>query len=175
MRMEFTVVGFLILVLQSVAIYFYPQLKWTLFLSIPLYLLGIYEMLQKRRTIMRNYPLFGRMRYVMEELRPKIYQYFVESDTDGTPISRIYRSLVYQRAKKQISTTPFGTQLNLYEPGYEWINHSMNPLPLDQVTTKNLRVDVGGPQCVKPYSLSILNISAMSYGSLSSHAIETLN
>lgn len=175
MRMEFTVCSLIILALQGVASYYYPPAIWTYLITVPVFLLGVYEMLQKRRTIMRNYPLFGRMRYIMEDLRPKIYQYFVESDTDGTPISRIYRSLVYQRAKKQISTTPFGTQLDLYEPGYEWINHSMNPLPLDEVTNDNLRVNVGGPQCVKPYSLSILNISAMSYGSLSGNAIEALN
>ena len=175
MRMEFTVLGLLVLGLQALATYYYPQIKWLFVFTLPIYLLGIYEMFQKKRTIMRNYPLFGRMRYVMEDLRPKIYQYFVESDTDGTPISRIYRSLVYQRTKNQISTTPFGTQLDVYAPGYEWVNHSMNPLPLDEVTEENLRVTVGGPTCAKPYSLSILNISAMSYGSLSANAIESLN
>lgn len=175
MRLEFTIVSLVILALQGVVSYFYPNYLWTFLLTAPLFLLGVYEMIQTKRTIMKNYPLFGRMRYIMEDLRPKIYQYFVESDTDGTPISRIYRSLVYQRAKKQLSTTPFGTQLDVYEPGYEWVNHSMNPLPLDQVEPDNLRVNVGGPQCAKPYSLSILNISAMSYGSLSSHAIEALN
>lgn len=175
MRMEFTISGLLILALQAIGVYYYPHSIWLYAFTIPLFLLGIYEMLQNKRTIMKNYPLFGRMRYIMEELRPKIYQYFVESDTDGTPISRIYRSLVYQRAKNQISTTPFGTQLDVYAPGYEWVNHSMSPLPLDRVTNENLRVNVGGPSCAKPYSLSIFNISAMSYGSLSSHAIEALN
>ncbi|MBK24216.1 MAG: FMN-binding glutamate synthase family protein [Halobacteriovorax sp.] len=175
MRLEFTVVSLLILSIQGIATYFYHPLVWSFLITAPLFLLGVYEMLQKKRTIMKNYPLFGRLRYIMEDLRPKIYQYFIESDTDGTPISRIYRSLVYQRSKKQISTTPFGTQLDVYEPGYEWINHSMNPLPLDQVSPDNLRITVGGPDCAKPYSLSILNISAMSYGSLSSHAIEALN
>lgn len=175
MRLEFTIGGLVILGAQAYAVYLFPQFLWTFVLTAPLFLLGVYEMFQTRRTIMRNYPLFGRLRYIMEDLRPKIYQYFVESDTDGTPISRIYRSVVYQRAKNQISTTPFGTQLDVYEPGYEWVNHSMNPLPLEAVSEENLRVTVGGPQCAKPYSLSIFNISAMSYGSLSSHAIEALN
>ena len=99
----------------------------------------------------------------------------MESDTGGTPISRIYRSVVYQRAKEQISTTPFGTQLNVYEPGYEWVNHSMNPLDLHSVPNQQMRITVGGPDCKRPYSLSIFNISAMSFGSLSSNAIESLN
>ncbi len=175
MRTQFTIVSLIILAAQGALAYFYPLSAWGFIITAPLFLLGVYEMLQRKRTLMRNYPLFGRMRYVMEILRPKIYQYFVESDTDGTPISRIYRSLVYQRAKRQTATTPFGTQLDVYEPGYEWVNHSMNPLPLEDVKADDLRITVGGPSCAKPYSLSILNISAMSYGSLSSTAIEALN
>ena len=111
----------------------------------------------------------------MEDLRPKIYQYFIESDTDGTPINRVDRSVVYQRAKRQLDTTPFGTQIDIYRPGYEWINHSMNPLPLHDMGPDDLRVTIGGKNCLKPYSCSLLNISAMSYGSLSSNAIEALN
>lgn len=175
MRSEFIIVSLFILALQGLAAYFYPMSALSYIITLPLFLLGIYEMIQTKRTLMRNYPLFGRMRYVMEILRPKIYQYFVESDTDGTPISRIYRSLVYQRAKKQLATTPFGTQLDVYAPGYEWVNHSMNPICQIDANSKDLRVTVGGPDCKIPYSLSILNISAMSYGALSSRAIEALN
>lgn len=145
------------------------------FLTIPLLLLAISETMQTTPTIMKNFPLFGRLRYVMEALRPKIYQYFVESDTDGTPINRIFRSVVYQRAKSAIDTRPFGTQLDVYETGYEWINHSLTPLEYNDVKEENLRIMVGSSHCKLPYSLSIFNISAMSYGSLSAHAIEALN
>jgi glutamate synthase domain-containing protein 2 len=132
-------------------------------------------MVQKPHTIMRNFPIVGRGRYIMEVLRPKIYQYFIESDTDGTPISRIVRSVVYQRAKEQLSTTPFGTQLNVYEPGYEWINHSLRPKDIDSIDPTSLRVNVGSDKCSKPYSLSLFNVSAMSFGALSKNAIEALN
>lgn len=144
-------------------------------LIFPFIIWGTIELYDKKHTIIANYPIFGRFRYIMEELRPKIYQYFIESDTDGTPINRVNRSIVYQRAKKQLDTTPFGTQLNVYEPGYEWINHSMNPLPLDSINPNDLRIKIGGENCRQPYSSSLLNISAMSYGSLSSNAIEALN
>jgi len=141
----------------------------------PIIILGFIDLLDKKHTIIANYPIFGRFRYVMEELRPKIYQYFIESDTDGTPINRVHRSVVYQRAKKELDTTPFGTQIDVYEPGYEWINHSLNPLPLDQINPSELKIKIGGDECKLPYISSILNISAMSYGSLSGNAIEALN
>ena len=176
MRSLFFLSSFIILSLQILGGYFiHVGFYFSLILTSPLVFLGLYEAFQKKHTLMRNYPLFGRGRYVMEMLRPKIYQYFVESDTGGTPISRIIRSVVYQRAKEQLSTTPFGTQLDVYEPGYEWINHSMNPLDLDSIHMEDMRVQVGGEDCTKPYSLSVFNISAMSYGSLSSNAIESLN
>jgi glutamate synthase domain-containing protein 2 len=103
-----------------------------------------------------------------------LYQYFIESDTNGRPISRIYRSVVYQRAKQQTDTTPFGTQLDLYEEGYEWMNHSIAALDAHGLN-HHPRIIVGGPDCRQPYSASILNVSAMSFGSLSSAAIEALN
>lgn len=140
----------------------------------PIIALGLKDMFDRKHTIMRNYPILGRFRYIMEDLRPKIYQYFIESDTDGAPLNRVARSMVYQRAKKENDTTPFGTPFDINVPGYEWINHSIYP----QSSHKNpaeLRVTVGGKDCKKPYSLSILNISAMSYGALSKTAIEALN
>src|SRR5699024_1261458 len=88
---------------------------------------GYIDMYQKKHTIRRIYPLFGRFRYVLEESRPKMYQYFIESDIDGRPINRVDRSTVYQRAKKELETIPFGTQLNVYEGGYEWMCHSVAP------------------------------------------------
>lgn len=136
--------------------------------------MGVADMLQTRQSIRRNFPLFGRLRYVFEDLRPKIQQYFVESDTDGAPINRIDRSVIYQRAKKQVDTTPFGTQLNVYAEGYEWMSHSIVPIDFHKID-HHPRVTVGNKDCKQPYQASVLNISAMSFGSLSGNAVEALN
>ncbi len=136
--------------------------------------LGYYDMFQKKHSIMRIYPVFGRLRYFMEELRPKIYQYFIESDVDGKPINRIDRSTIYQRAKQENDTMPFGTQLDVYSEGYEWVCHSMSPKDYN-LLDQDPRVVVGNKDCKQPYSCSIYNISAMSYGSLSSNAVEAMN
>ena len=131
-------------------------------------------MLQTQQSIRRNFPVLGRLRYVFEDFRPKIQQYFVESDTDGTPINRNDRSVIYQRAKKQIDTTPFGTQLNVYAEGYEWMSHSIVPKDFHTIN-HHPRVLIGNKDCKQPYEASILNISAMSFGSLSGNAVEALN
>lgn len=165
--------AFLILALL-IATYFYHSFIWVLIFVLPFIFIGIADMVQPKQTIRRNYPLFGRLRYFMEFLRPKIYQYFIESDMDGTPFNRLNRNVIYQRAKKQTDTTPFGTQLNTYETGYEWLNHSIIPLDGHHANL-NPRVTVGGPDCKQPYSASILNVSAMSFGSLSENAILSLN
>lgn len=140
----------------------------------PLIYMGIYDMTQKKQSLKRNFPLLGRLRYVFEDLRPKIQQYFVESDTDGAPINRIDRSVIYQRAKKQVDTTPFGTQLNVYAEGYEWMSHSIVPVDFHNID-HHPRVVVGNKDCRQPYSCSVLNISGMSFGSLSANAVEALN
>ncbi|GJM32287.1 MAG: FMN-binding glutamate synthase family protein [Saprospiraceae bacterium] len=140
----------------------------------PLIVLGYFDMFQSRHAIMRNFPILGRGRYVMEELRPKMYQYFIESDTNGRPINRISRSLVYQRAKKTLDTSPFGTQLEVYDEGYEWMNHSIAAMDAHQLE-QHPRVLIGKESCAKAYHASILNVSAMSFGSLSKNAIEALN
>jgi len=110
----------------------------------------------------------------MEALRPKIYQYFVESDIDGTPISRAFRSVVYQRSKCELATVPFGTEFDVYRAGYEWMNHSLAARDARSVD-HDLRVRVGSPDCAQPYDASIFNISAMSYGALSKNAVLALN
>ena len=110
----------------------------------------------------------------MEWLRPKIYQYFVESDIDGRPFNRTERSIVYQRAKKDVDSTPFGTQLDVYEEGYEWMNHSIAARKFEDLE-QNPRVLIGGPDCKQPYLASIYNVSAMSFGSLSTNAVLALN
>ncbi len=135
-------------------------------------LLGWFDISQNRHAILRNFPIIGHFRYLLEAIRPEINQYFIESSTDGTPLSRETRSIVYQRGKMELDTLPFGTRLNVYEIGYEWVNHSLAPTHVDP---DSLRVTIGSPQCDQPYSSSIFNISAMSYGSLSQNAVEALN
>ena len=161
--------------LIEIVFYFYwkPGL-WSLAIFFPYIIIGLHDLFQKKHSMLRNFPVFGWGRYFMEFLRPKIYQYFVESDIDGRPISRIYRSLVYQRAKGDIATTPFGTQLDVNAIGYEWMNHSISAKDVSEID-KDLRTLVGGNDCIQKYNASIFNISAMSYGSLSKNAIEALN
>lgn len=136
--------------------------------------MGLYDMYQSKKTIRRNFPLLGRMRYLLESLGPEMRQYFIETDTDGKPFNRLQRSLVYQRSKKESDSMPFGTQLDVYQDGYEWINHSIRAIPFSQVNP-NPRIKVGSSQCTKPYEASLFNISAMSFGSLSKNAILALN
>ena len=144
---------------------------WALLFS-GLSLLGLYDFLQTKHALCRNYPVIGHMRYLLEYIRPEIRQYFLESDTDATPFSRQQRNIVYQRAKEELDKRPFGTQLDVYAPGYEWINHSLAPA---QINSYDFRVAIGGPQCTQPYSASVYNISAMSFGALSANAILALN
>lgn len=151
-----------------------PVFFWLYAIALPLIFVGIGDILQKKQTLKRNFPLLGRMRWWAEWMRPKVYQYFVESDTGGAPYNRLSRNVIYQRAKKVTDSTPFGTQLNVYEVGYEWLNHSIAPLPLEQ-GDHDPRVLVGGPDCKQPYNASIFNVSAMSFGSLSKNAIMALN
>ncbi len=140
----------------------------------PLIVMGIQDIYQKRQSVKRNFPVIGRLRYFFEMIRPEIQQYFIESDTDGAPINRNDRSVIYQRAKKQIDTTPFGTQLNTYAEGYEWITHSITPKDFHKMN-HSPRILVGEGRCKQPYNASVLNISAMSFGSLSGNAVEALN
>lgn len=134
--------------------------------------LGINDMRQEQHAILRNYPIIGHARFLMEALRPTLRQYFFEGEKDGKPFSRDKRSLVYQRAKGQLDKRPFGTEFDVYDPSYEWISHSLAP---KEVREHDFRLHVGGPGCAKPYNASVLNISAMSFGSLSANAIRALN
>lgn len=137
-------------------------------------ILGYYDLFQTKHTIMRNYPVLGRLRFVLEELRPKMYQYFIESDIDGRPFNRVDRSTVYQRAKGVRDTIPFGTQLDVYAEGYEWICHTIAPKPFDTIN-HDPRILIGNKGCKHPYSSSIINISAMSFGAISANAVRALN
>lgn len=175
MRKQFIFISTLALIFTAWLTYS-VSLYWGIGLLIVLVLtfMGYQDMVQTKHAIRRIFPLVGRLRYVMEELRPKIYQYFVESDTDGKPISRIDRATIYQRAKKELETVPFGTQLDVYAEGYEWMCHSIAPKDFETLN-QNPRVRFGNKDCKQPYDCSILNVSAMSYGSLSKQAIEALN
>lgn len=137
-------------------------------------LLGVTDYFQTKQSIRRNFPIVGHFRYIADWMHPKIYQYFVEPDTDGRPFSRIFRSIVYQRAKNALATSPFGTQLNVYDTGYEWMPHSIGAITSADVEDEPF-VLVGNAQCSQPYKCSLLNVSAMSYGSLSKNAVMALN
>lgn len=154
--------------------YFWINALFAFVIVAPLIYMGVADIMQTRQSIRRNFPLLGRLRYVFEDMRPKIQQYFVESDTDGAPINRNERSVIYQRAKKQIDTIPFGTQLDVYAEGYEWMTHSIAPIDHHKVDA-HPRVTFGEGRCKQPYKASILNVSAMSFGSLSGAAVESLN
>lgn len=171
-------VGFLVfagatLLLLALVGWLWTPALWSGVVIGPLLALAFYDLLQPRHSIRRNFPLFGRGRWMMEAVRPFMRQYFVESDTDGAPINRMFRSIVYQRAKGELETVPFGTRVNVYRDGYEWVGHSVAAIRASDVL--DLRIDVGGPECTRPYRASILNISAMSFGSLSRNAILALN
>jgi glutamate synthase domain-containing protein 2 len=145
---------------------------WPSLVLLALVLIGAWDMLQRKHSLFRNYPLTGHLRSFAEEIRTQIRQYFIESDTDGTPFDREQRSLVYQRAKDVVDTMPFGTERHVNDVGYEWINHSIAPRPK---ATEPFRTSIGNDQCRQPYSSSVLNISAMSFGALSAAAIRALN
>ena len=136
-------------------------------------LVGIGDLLQRPRAVLRNYPIIGHLRYLLESIRPEIRQYLLESDHEKLPFSRAQRSLVYQRAKGAPSEKGFGTLSDVYRAGHEFIGHSMRPVAA--VDPAHLRIQIGGPSCTQPYSASIFNISALSFGALSANAIRALN
>jgi len=152
--------------------WFWSDTGWLFVLILLLLGLGIYNLVQRKHTILRLYPVIGYLRYLFELIRPEIQQYFVESDTNGQPVHREFRALVYQRAKGQCDTRPFGTLFDVYRDGYEWVDHS---LALKSVDNKNARICFGSSDCSQPYEASLLNISAMSFGALSQNAIMALN
>lgn len=151
-----------------------PVLVWLLLITLPLLITAIYDSRQTKHAILRNFPLVGRSRWIIEGIRPFIQQYILETDTGGAPISRMFRNIVYQRAKNSRDTIPFGTQLDTYQTGYEWIGHSLSALNVKDIDMQP-RVTIGSRHCKQPYSASILNISAMSFGSLSKPALLALN
>ena len=172
MRQNFAVFAIVMPLVLLLIAQIWPPILWGFVVIGPIIVLGLIDMFQIKHTIRRLYPVLGHFRYLLESVRPEIQQYFVESETSGTPIPREFRSLVYQRAKGARDTRPFGTIFDVNRPGYEWINHSMVPKHPSDLSP---RVKFGGKDCTQPYLASPMNISAMSYGALSKNAIMALN
>lgn len=172
--MKRVVVGVIValLLLIVTGVWYSPSFLWLFIVLLPLLALTAWDVIQPRHSLLRNYPVFGHLRYVLEEFRHHIRQYFIEGDRDEVPFSRVQRAVVYRRAKGVDDSIPFGKLTDVYAPGYEWFEHSMVP---HEPAEGDPRVTVGNAQCAQPYSASRFNISAMSYGSLSSHAILALN
>ncbi|TPG23102.1 glutamate synthase-related protein [Variovorax guangxiensis] len=169
----------------SIAAVVLLPLAWLAWIALALFAaltgVGLHDLRQERHAILRNYPVIGHLRFLLEYIRPEMRQYFIESDSEAAPFSRAQRSLVYQRAKGEPDNRPFGTQLNVTLSGYEWINHSMQPTTL---ADHDFRIVIGGTPnpatpsgftCTQPYSASVFNISAMSFGALSANAVLALN
>ena len=146
--------------------------RWSLWLLVPLLAIAAWDFVQRRHTLRRNYPLLARVRWIMEDLRPFLRAYVVEGDLEGRPFSHDERALVYARAKGELDAHPFGTELDVYSEEYEWLAHSIAP---NATAPEQWRVKVGGAQCAKPYEAALLNVSAMSFGSLSANAVLALN
>ncbi|NOY47462.1 MAG: FMN-binding glutamate synthase family protein [Chlorobi bacterium] len=173
-RQKFILISIIIVVIIAAVYTIWKPIIWSLIFFGPIILIGYIDIIQTKQTIRRNFPVLGNFRFLLEKIRPEIMQYFVETDTEGRPINRLFRTLIYERAKKVNDTTPFGTQMDVYRSGYEWMDHSIyakNNADLEHEP----RVLVGGLECKKPYSASILNISAMSFGALSQNAVLAMN
>ena len=153
-------------------------IAWSSWFIVPLVFFGVlsamgcYDVIQEKHSILRNYPVLGHMRFFFEGIRPEIRQYLIESDQDEEPFSRDDRSLVYQRAKGEEDARPFGTRMRVYDAGYSWVTHSVQPV---HIADTDFRVCIGNKKCKQPYESSIYNISAMSFGSLSANAVSALN
>ncbi len=148
------------------------DIRWFIAFLIPILILWIYDLLQKKHTILRNFPVLGHIRYFLEFLRPEFQQYFIATDESELPFNREMRSLIYERSKNTRDTIPYGTERDITSVGYTWALHSITPKHASEVEP---RITIGGPDCLQPYSASRLNISGMSFGALSGKAIMAMN
>ncbi|MBN3581992.1 FMN-binding glutamate synthase family protein [Algoriphagus aestuarii] len=172
MRTVFFAGAFILILITGLSIYFFGLGYIFLGILLVLVMIGLYDVFQRKHAILRNFPIVGHFRYMFEAISPEIQQYFIESNTDGRPFSRNLRSLVYRRAKNVNDTHPFGTQRDINGEDYMALRHSIYAVkPIDQEP----RITIGSEFCKHPYSASIFNISAMSFGSLSSNAVLALN
>lgn len=166
-------IGFGIALLMTLAFFaMLHSIQWFIGFMIPLVILWIYDLMQKKHTILRNFPVLGHVRFFLEFLRPEIQQYFIATDESELPYDRETRSLIYERAKNVQDTIPFGTERDILRVGYTWALHSLAPKAHSEVSS---RIIVGGPDCQQPYSASLFNISGMSFGALSGKAIMAIN
>ena len=171
-RTIFWITSFAATFSAAVLIHGAPWLFWVGIAVFLVVMLGVYDVVQTKHAIRRNFPVVGRFRYLFESVRPELHQYFVESNSSGRPFSREQRSLVYRRAKNVTDTLPFGTEKDVYAEGFEWMNHSLTAM---HPPHEPPRITIGGSKCKQPYAAAMLNVSAMSYGSLSKNAIMALN
>ena len=155
-------------VLLAALIWRYPQISVHLAVPLGIFslftLLGVHDLVQTKHAILRNYPIAAHLRFILEHIRPELRQYFFENEKDGMPFPRDKRAIVYQRAKKALDTRPFGTHYDVYRDHYEWLHHSM---AAEAPSGELFRITIGGADCTQPYSASVFNISAISFGSLS--------
>lgn len=170
----FALVFVLTLVFAALGTFVALPWLWGLIVVLPFTLVGIYDLVQHEHNVLRNYPIIAHVRFLAEYIRHQVRQYFVESDTDGTPFDHNERNIIYKRARGISAAKPFGTELDVYDEEYEWLNHSIAARH-ERAADDIPRVGIGGPQCDKPYSASVFNISAMSFGALGPHAIMALN
>ncbi len=172
MRRQLYLAAGTLLLSGSALVVLYHSHIWFLYIAIPILCLWLHDILQSKRAILRNFPVLGHFRYLLESIRPEIRQYFIAGPLEERPFNRQMREVIYRRSKGERETVPFGTEQNITAVGYEWILHSMIPKSPKEIEP---RMMVGGPKCKQTYHASRLNISAMSFGSLSHNAIEALN
>jgi glutamate synthase domain-containing protein 2 len=173
--LRYFAVGVLALLALGVSVVAMVISPWWWPLAVPLLVLaaiGVWDLVQRKHSVLRNYPVAGHLRFLLEGIRPELQQYFVERNFDGRPYDRDVRSIVYERAKGTDAEEPFGTERDVYAEGYESFVHSMAPVPEPEEPPKTR---IGGPDCAKPYDMALLNVSAMSFGALSANAILALN
>ena len=168
------IAGAWVLGVASLLLIFFVSTWWLLVTAIAaaIAMVGTWDLLQRRHSVLRNYPVIGHARFLLERIRPEIQQYFIERSTDGTPFDRDTRTTVYERAKGTKDVEPFGTERDVTATGYEFVTHSLRAHTASDDTP---HVRIGGPQCTMGYDIALYNVSAMSYGSLSGNAIEALN
>lgn len=174
MRKYIVITVFFVFVISGLLAFMMPSAGWLFAVVLPVSAVAIYDIRQTKHALWRNFPVLSHFRWLVEFIRPYLRQYLFESETDGVPINRMFRSVIYQRAKGARDTVPYGTKVDTLRVGYEWIGHS---IAARHFTVKEIdpRITIGGCACTKPYSTSIFNISAMSFGALSNNAIKALN
>lgn len=160
------------MLLVGLVAFVWPPILWALLVLVPFILIGIYDLTVAKHNVLHNYPVIGHLRYLFEFISPELRQYFIETNENGRPYNRIVRELVYARAKDEDDTLPFGTQAEIMSVGYARANHSLAPKTVDP---SEGRITLGSKACRQPYSASRLNVSAMSFGALSTNAIRALN